>query len=858
MYDLRFSLSAYINASLIKRRTNYLMEKLIHLVFMKVDFDEESLHTLDECSQKGRVVYASFQNSVTSLLILMNTLRKHDLPVPHLALDFELYSLQIVSNVFKRLYRFFTLLIQKIEHEPIGDQEFLEQTIRENKGLTFSLLSRKKFKRRFIDTEADSIQYLLEIQKRIETPIFVLPQIMFWNRNPERTKALLTPSATGDRNIISAVLTTVRSVTPAFIRMSAPVNLKDELADSPGEDMREVARRVRNKLLEAFSYEKRSILGPVIKSRQEMMEKVLYHKNVLDTISQIVEEDRTDEKKLRRKAYGYFREIAADFSILYINYFNKAVQYLFRKIFNGLQYNIEDFKMIREASQAGPLIFMPSHKSHMDYLILSSMCYQNKIIPPHIVAGSNLLFFPMGKIFRRSGAFFMRRSFKGLKLYGTVFRQYVKTLINEGYSIEFFIEGGRSRTGKIVYPKMGILKYLIESIDEGYNKDMVFVPLTINYDRILEETSYLGEVKGKEKKAESTIAFVKSRKLLRRKYGSVYLKFSEPVSFQSLRQQYSDKEDPTMDIGIFITRKINETVVVTPFSLVTTGILMSASRGFTFDQIRERTGQLREYFTACGIFMTESLKKSDIDPSIRYVISSYQNDDIVRELVHQEDGAPAELPKELYIVEEESRARINIYKNNIVQFLLPLSFVSLSLLESRSDDSARAEDLRESFARLHRFYTPEFVYTSMMDDIDGALAKTLEFLEASSYITRKGGVITLLKTDDLKSFARAVQEYLESYLIVYRAVSDSAVRTTRRDLMNEIRRHGTAMYHLGEVALPESLSLPSYQSALSSAIGSGIVVEQKFGKKNVDLRIENQEQARPVVEMLRRYLDMIK
>lgn len=124
-----------------------------------------------------------------------------------------------------------------------------------------------------------------------------------------------------------------------------------------------------------------------------------------------------------------------------IKYFERSLAFIFRKIFKGIEYDIEGIKKIREASKNGPVMLIPSHKSHMDYLIISSIFYREKMIPPHILSGANLTFFPMGTIFRRSGAFFMRRSFKGNELYTTILKQYIKTLINEGYSIEFFLEG---------------------------------------------------------------------------------------------------------------------------------------------------------------------------------------------------------------------------------------------------------------------------------------------------------------------------------------------------------------------------------------------------------------------------------
>ena len=132
-------------------------------------------------------------------------------------------------------------------------------------------------------------------------------------------------------------------------------------------------------------------------------------------------------------------------------------------------------------------------KEQMLGWILSYICYKNKITLPHIAAGVNLSFFPMGTIFRHSGAFFIRRTFKGKKLYTSVFKQYLKTLVADSYLLEFFVEGGRTRTGRLVFPKMGIINYLVEAIDENYNKDLIFLPISINYDRVPEESSYIKE-----------------------------------------------------------------------------------------------------------------------------------------------------------------------------------------------------------------------------------------------------------------------------------------------------------------------------------------------------------------------------
>lgn len=507
--------SSYIESGIIKKEKYKIFSTLINLFFNKIEVDPESILIVNEHSAKGKIVYASMQTTFTSLYILINQLKKHKLPVPDLALGFIPYSYQKLIIKYNEIITYIKRTFNPDSYSFISNQEYISRAL-EKDSIAFSMLSRKLFIRRYVQIKTDVIEYLLEIQKKSDTPILIFPQVIFWNRNPERSGTLVSSVAVGDRGFISGILTMLKSVTPAFVRIGKPVNLKEVLESQDVDDIKHLARQIRNNLIDIYNYEKRSVLGPQIKTHQETMEKVLYHKNVLDVIQQEMNQSKKNEKALRRKAYAYFKEIAADFSILYIRFFKSANDYLFNKLFSGIHFDVEDFKKVREASSHAPIILVPSHKSHMDYLIISSMFFSMKLIPPHILAGSNLTFFPMGKIFRKSGAFFMRRTFKGLNLYAAVFKQYVKTLISENYTIEFFIEGTRSRTGKVIKPKMGMLKYLIEAIDEGYNKDLVFVPLTVNYDRILEESSYLKELKGKEKSKESTTQFIKSRKLIQK------------------------------------------------------------------------------------------------------------------------------------------------------------------------------------------------------------------------------------------------------------------------------------------------------------------------------------------------------
>jgi glycerol-3-phosphate O-acyltransferase len=862
--------SSLINSGIIKNDSYRLFRFLTGLFFRRIELDEESLLIMNEYRDKGKFVFASMQSKSTALFILLNLLKKHNFPVPELALGFIPYSYQKLRILFVNIMAFCRKYFTSKDQEFISNADYIERTLKKSGTLALSLLSRKLFLRRYVQSKADSIEYLLEVQKDMEEPVFLFPQVIFWNRNPEKNRSILRSSATGDRGLLSGYFVIFKSVTPAFLRIGKPLNLKEELEASPTDDINHIARNIRNKILDTYNYEKRSILGPQIKTQQEMMERVLYHKNVLDTIQSEMDEKKVSEKKLRRKAYSYYREIAADFSIIYIRFFTATNDYLFRKIFDGMHYDVEDFKRLREASQKGPLILIPSHKSHMDYIIISSLFYHNKFIPPHILAGSNLTFFPMGKIFRRSGAFFMRRTFKGLNLYAAVFKQYVKTLVNEGYTIEFFIEGGRSRTGKVVSPKMGMLKYLIEAVDEGYNKDLVFVPMTVNYDRILEENSYKKELKGSEKKKESTSGFIKSRKLISRKYGTVYLAINEPFTLSDARKKINSEkqinsiDELTSEVGYHIVKEINKTVMVTPFALVTAAILYTTTRGFSREIIKARMEMLLSYMKEVNARLTAPLYDDEnIDEIISTVFESYMDDRIIAQV----DIEPGKAKKDhteddLYIINDEERARINFYKNSMIHVTLPVNMICLAILGAAGGAAKVTKNkVIAEFERIRGLFSKEFVYDDSLYNSEDVYNETVKYLESRGMVSLTQKEVTLIpeKKECIRFFAGMIQDYIEGMFIVLSTVNDFSDKSviSRKDFIVDVRKKGIKLYHLGEIECSESLSMVNYNNSIDRLHEEGITIIKSDGK-NQELSINSGDSFKDIMANVSGYLSIVK
>src|SRR5256885_3206228 len=228
-----------------------------------------------------------------------------------------------------------------------------------------------------------------------------------------------------------------------------------------------------------------------------------------------------------------------------------------------------------ECVKQRPVVLGPCPPSLFDYLILTYIFHTNYLSPPHIAAGMNLSFWPMGPLFRGAGAFFIRRSFDDNELYKMVFRKYLTFLIREGYTQEFFIEGGRTRTGKILTPKLGMLSAIVNAFLQGVRRDLYFVPISIHYGRIPEEEAYKREVAGAAKEQESLGALLRARSVLKRRYGTTYVSFADPISLDqelgSLRERFrtglghaeveDEKRRFTRRLGFRLLREVNHAAV---------------------------------------------------------------------------------------------------------------------------------------------------------------------------------------------------------------------------------------------------------------------------------------------------------
>jgi len=314
---------------------------------------------------------------------------------------------------------------------------------------------------------------------------------------------------------------------------------------------------LRRKILLAILQEKKVVLGPVYPGTKLISENILRSASLQRVVRNLAAEEGVSELNLFKKAQRMLDEMSSKFSFFMIEVLAWLLDRIFRTIFEGITTEPEDFEKLRNWSKEGSLVYLPCHKSYVDFLILSYLLFQRGLAPPHVAAGNNMSFWPMGYFFRRGGAFFIRRSFRGNILYSEVLRRYVSALLDNGIGIEFFLEGMRSRNGKLAPPKYGMLKMIVDAkLEEMIKPKIRVVPVAIAYDRVTEDKAHKRELEGGAKVQESALGAIKALRVLFKSFGKVHVRFGDAVSLDEWNHEHIGEAKQSLDTKRLAVQKL--------------------------------------------------------------------------------------------------------------------------------------------------------------------------------------------------------------------------------------------------------------------------------------------------------------
>ncbi len=558
--------------------------------------------------------------------------------------------------------------------------------------------------------------------------VLLVPTAVYWGRAPQKEGSWLRLLFAENWALTSrvrkffSVLVNGRNV---MVEMGEPISLRSLLDATPVNDQ---ARRV-TRILRGILRRQRAIrIGPDLSHRRTIVAQVLRARAVRAVVAADAREKDGDFRPGLLQARKYAFEIAANYSHAFVQIAEKLLGRVWNRVYDGVRINHAG--TLKDVSEGNEVVYVPCHRSHMDYLLMSYIIYHQGYALPHIAAGINLNIPVVGRYLRKGGAFFIRRSFGGNALYTVVFLKYLAAIMARGHSIEYFIEGGRSRTGRLMQPKTGMLSMTVRSFLRDPVRPVVFVPVYFGYERIVEANTYISELSGAPKKKESWLDLLLSLRVLRERFGTVHVNIGEPIRLNDMldaqvpdwreRRFDDDTRSPGMNVlvgelAVTIMRGINAAAAVTPINLLAT-CLLASPRGALPESALLR--QLELYL--------KLLRASPYGPRVTVTDANPAEIVVYGESLKIISRVPHKLG-DIVKMSDESAQLIAYYRNNVLHLFALPSLVACAFI---GNAMLQTSDIQRLAWRIYPYVASELFLRWREDElakvVDGILAALAE------------------------------------------------------------------------------------------------------------------------------------
>jgi glycerol-3-phosphate O-acyltransferase len=637
----------------------------------------------------------------------------------------------------------------------------------------------------------------------------VVPVTVVWDRSPDVAAPLRAffLAKWGVPGFFRRAWLTLFGQRP-FVQIGRPIAL-GEVATRVGADR--LVGVLRRMVARSLLVETRTVRGPVLLPFGKLRRIVLDAPPMKQFARQEAARTGVSVERVEHRMTQEYGRIASNFSWTAIQALHLVLRPLWTRVFRGVQAEPADVERIRAAMRGGTAVLVPSHKSHFDYVLLSWFLYDAGMIVPHVAAGMNLAIWPLSIVLRGAGGFFLRRSFKGEPVFARVFERYLRELVLREYPIEFFPEGGRSRSGKLLPPRLGLVGMVMDAAEfRAHGREVTFLPISVMYEQVAEEHAMARELGGEKKRAESMTDVLRARSVFGRRYGRVFLRVGEPIACGPLVDATADlpvfserpeaaRRDLVRRVGERIIHRVGSVTVALPSGLVALALLALPRRGVRHTELVARVERMQAFLAAEGCPLSPAFVH--FDEAVAQVLDRFVRTGWVEPLGETDGRVWQVLP--------EKRLLVDFAKNQLLHWFAPAGLAACAL-RGQPDGPVDPAALGTAFEALRAVWRREFVWDP---DVPASshLSRGLDQLRRHGAIDAHGQVVDEQRIGEIYGLFRSL---LEGYLVV---VSAGAY------LPDDHLADSIAADHAGRVAAPwlsrpESLSLVTLQNAVATAI----------------------------------------
>lgn len=622
----------------------------------------------------------------------------------------------------------------------------------------------------------DWIKY--SVEKNIDLQI--IPITILWSRNPGHIGDKEKPQ------IRSAIRKFFRILFLGYDNItiiSKPISIQNIVKHNPNVNHASLLKKI---IQTHFERRRKEFIGPQLPNRKEYIAELLNSENIQNAIKQKALENNQSIEAVRHEAHAMLNEIVSNTSYHLLRFIETILHLIWNKLYHGIK--VHGAQKVRDLIRTGhEIVYIPCHRSHMDYMLLMYVLFHERLVIPHIAAGNNLNFFPINMFLPRCGAFYMRRKFKGDALYTAVFKEYLCSLFMKGYSTEFYIEGGRSRSGKTLPPRTGIVAMAVQTQLRGIDKTITFVPVYLGYEKVMEVNSYMNELNGEKKQKESAWQLLHIFKRLKY-YGRGYVGFGEPISIPSFLKDnvpnWHDDFDPTgqnkpewlfntvNELSDEIVKHLNSAAFPNGLNMCALALLSVKNHTLRLDKLE----QLLNFY----IFLIKNapLSMQGTLPEVPGIVLLKQALELNSFDIIEQNGEKFAKPQEQQII------YLSYFRNNILHFFaLPALITTIILVHNKITYNEIISHTRNVFYFLrHELFCP--IKEEILDE---TIYNYLHALQLEEYIQINNNLYSIGPKDNepLKILSNCIHSNLVRYIVGFTVMNTSKDYTLSQETFIE-------------------------------------------------------------------------